>query len=190
MEYKQSSFSWINKKCTLVKNTGGIGVYATDSIKKNELISLSGGNIMFYDEEKKSQIDKLDYSLQLDNFFGIGIKYKKDIEYSCFFNHSCNPNIGIKGQLYFVSMRNIRKGEQLCFDYAMTLDKMRGADFYKMKCLCGSKNCRGFITEDDWKIPELQKKYDGYFQWFIQEKINCIKSGEKYKKPYFLPKSK
>jgi hypothetical protein len=27
------------------------------------------------------------------------------------------------------------------------------------------------ITGTDWRKPELQKKYDGYFSWFIQRRI-------------------
>jgi hypothetical protein len=45
--------------------------------------------------------------------------------------------------------------------------------------MCGSPNCRGLITEEDWKIPELQKKYDGYFSWYLQEKIDGIKKTRK-----------
>jgi hypothetical protein len=30
----------------------------------------------------------------------------------------------------------------------------------------------GVITDNDWQRPELQARYDGYFSWFLQEKIN------------------
>lgn len=90
-----------------------------------------------------------------------------------YFNHSCTPNAGIKGQIVLVAMRDIRADEEVCFDYAMCLYPTPGAPRYEMRCNCGAKNCRGVITDDDWQIPELQKRYDGYFSWFIQEKINC-----------------
>jgi len=32
-------------------------------------------------------------------------------------------------------------------------------------------DCRGKVTFNDWKIPEIQKRYDGYFSWYLQEKI-------------------
>ena len=104
----------------------------------------------------------------------LGVKKKSEIEYSCFFNHSCDPNAGINGQIFLVAMRDIEKGEQITFDYAMTLHHTEGVGRYELKCLCGSKNCRGTITEDDWKIPELQKKYAGYFQWYLEEKIKKL----------------
>lgn len=96
---------------------------------------------------------------------------KSQLENAVFFNHSCDPNSGFKGQMFLVAMRNIKKGEQVTFDYAMVLSKAKNVSFYKIKCFCGSKNCRGYVTEDDWKKPELQKKYDGYFQWYLQDKI-------------------
>jgi len=94
------------------------------------------------------------------------------LEVASYFNHSCNPNAGFKGQIFLVAMRNIRKGEQITFDYGMVLHEIKNLDKqYKLKCYCGSKKCRRFITFNDWKKPELQKKYFGYFQLYLQEKL-------------------
>jgi hypothetical protein len=81
-------------------------------------------------------------------------------------NHSCEPNLGLQGQVVFVAMRGIAAGEELTIDYAMTDDEP-----YEMECQCGSGTCRKLITGTDWRKPELQKKYDGYFSWFIQRRI-------------------
>jgi hypothetical protein len=86
-------------------------------------------------------------------------------------NHSCEPNLGIQGQIVYVALRDIKRGEELTFDYAMN-----GDEPYEMKCRCGKKSCRGTITGFDWKNPELQKKYDGYFSWFIQRRIDGAKT--------------
>ena len=82
-------------------------------------------------------------------------------------NHSCDPNLGIQGQIVFVALRDIEKDEELTFDYAMTDDEV-----YEMKCNCGTPHCRGIVTGKDWMRKELQKKYDGYFSWFIQKEID------------------
>jgi len=92
--------------------------------------------------------------------------------YGYYINHSCNPNSGIKGQNFIVSMNNINKNEQITFDYAMCLFSLTKKADYSFKCLCGEKNCRKLITSNDWKILSLQKKYKGYFQWYLQNKIN------------------
>jgi SET domain-containing protein len=35
-----------------------------------------------------------------------------------FLNHSCEPNVGVQGQIVFVAMRDIAAGEELTLDYA------------------------------------------------------------------------
>ena len=86
-----------------------------------------------------------------------------------FLNHSCEPNVGILGQIVFVAMRDIDRDEELTIDYAMF-----GADKEPMQCNCSASDCRGLITDSDWKITKLQKKYKGYFSSYIQLKINDI----------------
>ncbi len=83
-------------------------------------------------------------------------------------NHSCEPNLGVQGQVVFVALRDIEKNEELTFDYAMTDDEP-----YEMECRCRAPGCRKVITGQDWMRIEVQAKYDGYFSWFIQRRINA-----------------
>ena len=83
-------------------------------------------------------------------------------------NHSCEPNLGLQGQIVFVALRDILRDEELTIDYAMTDDEP-----YEMRCTCGSESCRGVITGRDWMEKEIQRKYDGYFSWFIQRRIQA-----------------
>lgn len=57
----------------------------------------------------------------------------------------------------------------------MVLYHGKGVTPYNLPCGCGTKDCRKIITDNDWKLPELQNRYDGYFQWFLQEKIDKLK---------------
>ena len=61
-------------------------------------------------------------------------------------------------------------GEELTIDYAMTDDEP-----YEMQCRCGAERCRGRITGCDWQKPEIQQKYDNYFSWFIERRIDADK---------------
>jgi hypothetical protein len=83
-------------------------------------------------------------------------------------NHSCEPNLGLQGQIVYVALRDIDPGEELTLDYAMMDDEA-----YEMPCRCGANTCRGTITGVDWKKPEIQKRYDGYFSWYIQRRIDA-----------------
>src|SRR5437016_14158311 len=82
-------------------------------------------------------------------------------------NHSCDPNIGLRGEITFVAMRNIHAGEELTHDWAMTDD-----DDYSVECNCGARNCRKTLTGKDWQRPEAQKKYAGYFSAYLAAKIS------------------
>jgi hypothetical protein len=71
-------------------------------------------------------------------------------------------------------MRRIKKREEITFDYAMAHYHIKGTKPWIMKCECGKDSCRKIITENDWKIVNLQKKYKGYFVPFIEEEIKKI----------------
>ncbi|MDA1080973.1 MAG: SET domain-containing protein-lysine N-methyltransferase [Gemmatimonadetes bacterium] len=71
---------------------------------------------------------------------------------SRFINHSCNPNCESeieKGRVYIDAIRNIRKGDELTYDYAYGRDGTETledeTDIYV--CRCGAKKCRGTILE-------------------------------------------
>ncbi len=84
-----------------------------------------------------------------------------------FLNHSCEPNCGVAGNLMFVAMKDVKAGEELTFDYAMHYAEPD----YAMDCNCQTTSCRHRITGNDWQLPELQRKYAGYFSWYIDQKI-------------------
>lgn len=88
-----------------------------------------------------------------------------------FLNHSCEPNAGIKGQIMLAAMRSIDRGVEITFDYAMVLHSAPRCPPYRMECRCGSRHCRGVITDEDWRLLDLQQRYKGWFTWYLQEKI-------------------
>ena len=90
-----------------------------------------------------------------------------------FSNHSCEPNVGVRGQIVFVAMREIRAGEELTHDWAMTDD-----DDSSTECRCGAATCRGTITGKDWQRPELQQRYGNFFSAYLLEKIRRRTGGE------------
>ena len=83
-------------------------------------------------------------------------------------NHSCDPNAGLVGQIVLVALRDIRPGDEICFDYATT----DGSPYDEFDCGCGSPRCRGHVTGDDWRLPALQARYAGHFSPYIQKRID------------------
>ena len=86
-----------------------------------------------------------------------------------YLNHSCDPNLGIDGQIIFAALRDIEAGEELFFDYGTGDD-----DEWEMECTCGAAECRVTITGRDWRPPELQRKRRGYFSQYIEQKIAAL----------------
>ena len=175
------TFSWMNPKLE-VRETEKFGkeVFAKDSIKKDEMLAIFGGYILTLKEEENLPDEYNDTGIQISEDFVLSSKYKK--EDTDYFNHSCEPNAGFNGQIFLVAMRDIKKDEEITFDYAMVTYKSKTARNYRFKCLCGSKNCRGTITNNnDWKLLDLQKRYKGYFQFYLEKIINDSKIKNKIK---------
>lgn len=73
-----------------------------------------------------------------------------------FLNHSCEPTVKRRADgVTFVAMRAISPGEQLTCDYS-TLEVNPD---WKMKCQCGSPQCRGIIGGIQSLPVELLEKY-------------------------------
>jgi hypothetical protein len=77
----------------------------------------------------------------------------------------------MSGQIGLIAIRDIEVGEEVCLDYAMC----DGSDYDEFECSCGAPNCRGRITGEDWKRPELWERYDGYFSPYLQRRIAQLK---------------
>lgn len=171
------TFSWVSPKVFIKKTKKkGYGAFARQDIPKGEVVAVAGGYVMKVNELNMLPKELYNLTFQVENDLYFGIRKKNEMEDNWRFNHSCEPNLGQRGQLSLVTMRKVKKGEELTFDYATVLCRPKGQKKWQMKCECGSKNCRGIVTDEDWKIPKLQKKYKGYFQYFLQEKINKNKS--------------
>lgn len=66
-----------------------------------------------------------------------------------FLNHSCDPNceaIEEDERIFIYALRDIRKGEELVYDYHFILDVPHTpAEKRRYPCFCGAGNCRGTI---------------------------------------------
>jgi hypothetical protein len=127
---------------------------------------------MFIDEINDLPEHLQDFPIQIEERFVLGSRsVTEDTDY---FNHSCEPNAGFKGQIFLVAMRRILAGEEVTFDYAMVVSESVGSDIvFEMNCRCGARTCRRVITEHDWKRADLRTKYQGYFSQYLQEKIEA-----------------
>ena len=82
-------------------------------------------------------------------------------------NHSCKPNCKTKedeeGRVFIFSKRDIEPGEELSYDYNLSVDggvTKKEAKYFA--CRCGAKKCRGTMLADanDDKKKKKKKKKD------------------------------
>lgn len=144
----------------------GNGIYALQPINQGELVAVFGGVVYEWDAFIHLPDRERSLCLQVeDRHFLV----PRPIGEGDYVNHSCDPNAGLSGQIGLVAMRDIKTGEEVCFDYAMC-DTMPYDEF---ECECGSATCRGYVSGNDWQKPELQKRYAGFFAPHVQRKIEA-----------------
>ena len=109
--------------------------------------------------------------IQIDDDLFVAPVTEEERELSMLYsNHSCDPNLGVRGEITFVAMRDICAGEELTHDWAMTDD-----DDYSVECNCGASGCRKTLTGKDWQRAELQKRYASYVSAYLARKIALLK---------------
>lgn len=148
----------------------GRGLFAREPMAKDEIVAIKGGHIFDRDVLRRLQPLLGPAEIQIDDNLFIGPVTKEEREGCMIFsNHSCDPNIGVKGQIVFVTMREVAAGEELTHDWAMT-----DCDDSEMDCKCGASNCRKTVTGRDWMLKDLQARYRGYFSWYLERKIRTL----------------
>lgn len=151
-----------------ISKTHGKGLYSKNDIAMGEIVAVKGGYVMSRNEWKQLEPLVGDAAeIQISDDLVIAPRKAEEFD-GCMMalNHSCEPNVGVEGQITYIAMRVIKKGEQLTLDYAM-VDDFEG----EMECNCKMEYCRKNIQGKDWQKTELQEKYRGYFSTFIQKKI-------------------
>jgi SET domain-containing protein len=163
--------SWISPKARKGVDSGiaGRGLLATQPIPRGDVVAVKGGHIL-----TTAELDALPEKLRNSDIQitdDLHLAAVTDEEYEpvmLFVNHSCEPNVGFAGNVVLVAMRDIGAGEELTTDYAL-FDDYDGT----MTCSCGTPSCRCVIDGRDWRRPELQRQYAGYFSWYLQRKIDA-----------------
>ena len=162
------NLSYISPKAAVREShIHGRGLFAIEPIAAGEIVCVKGGYV--YDRRALDSMPAWYKAAEIqvaeDLFIGPSAEAEREGG-MIFSNHSCEPNIGVRGQIVFVAMRDIGPGEELTHDWATTDD-----DDYRLDCRCGASSCRRRITGQDWRRPDLQEKYRGYFSSYLEEKI-------------------
>lgn len=162
-------YNWLTPKAQ-ARPAGekGWGSFAIEPISAGETVAGFGGWVISGAELGDLLTDRQHRSIQIDT--DLFLVPGDEREPGDMLNHSCAPNCGLQGSQLIVAMRDIEVGEELSFDYAMC----DASDYDEFRCLCDSANCRGVVTGSDWRIPELQSRYFGWFSPYLVRRIAAL----------------
>ena len=149
----------------------GTGIVSTSYIKKGtKIIQYIGEKVTKKEGDKRSEKRIKEYLNKKNEgsvyIFELNKRYDIDgsplYNKARYINHSCSPNCEvdiIKNEIWISSIKPIKKGEELNYDYGYPFDK---DDFSDHVCKCMSKKCIGYIiSQDDWpKYKKYVKKYN------------------------------
>ncbi|GAB6095770.1 SET domain-containing protein-lysine N-methyltransferase [Desulfatiferula olefinivorans] len=120
----------------------GYGVYAKKPFRRGSMVARFSGTIIDHVVQHSLQI-KAETHLHDPHFAGLLL-------------HSCSPNVMLDMQDFTIwAIKDIEPGEALTMDYAGTEDRL----FKQFKCLCGSENCRRWISGRKEAVCEEGLRY-------------------------------
>lgn len=127
----------------------GRGIFASKDINRGEVIHILQGE----------KLDVMDFVNHINTGCGhpndplqVGRRTYLALDIpSLIFNHSCDPNAGIRKRSELFALRDIAKGQEITYDYSATIAPTE----WLMKCQCGSQHCRGTIG-DITSLPKRQ----------------------------------
>jgi hypothetical protein len=147
---------------------GGHGVFARRPIARGELLAVFGGTVVSAEQLRSASPTFRRLTLQIDEDLFVVSTVEGPADW---FNHACEPNAGLRGQLSLVALRPIPAGEEICYDYAMS----DGSAYDEFPCDCGAGRCRGRVSGDDWQLPELWTRYGEHFSPYLLARIESLR---------------
>ena len=136
------------------------GLYASKNIKPGEKVIDYVGKLITKketEENPKFNNGKAIYLFNLNNRYDLDGDFVYNV--ARLINHSCNPNCEVESKglkLWISSIRDIKKNEELSYDYGFSFDE----NYKEFPCKCGSNNCCGYIVREGsrWRIKNKRKK--------------------------------
>lgn len=161
MKIRQHSASDSPKIEARKTKTQGLGIFVVENIKKGEKLSSFDGRV-YSSRSILWNEDLYNHCIQFEKK-----KWRDSKGIARLLNRSCEPNCGVKNFFDVVAMRDIKKGEEITWDYEMTEDH----PYWRMKCTCGTKSCRKVIGAYSNMPDATRKKYKGFIsEWLLGKK--------------------
>lgn len=130
----------------------GKGIFSTRPIRKGVKIIEYLGERIDKEESNRRGLELFEKSLKTGGasvyIFDVNDEWDLDgdkpYNHARLINHSCEPNcemVNEDDRLFLYALKDIRKGEELSFDYAYDMEHYK-----EHPCRCGTRSCVGYIV--------------------------------------------
>jgi uncharacterized protein len=164
---------WIDPAVTVAPSSiERSGLFATSDVEAGRVLIRLGGRLV-RTEELARLIAEANANPRLPYVDSVSVEEDQHLVLpprtaAHFGNHSCDPNVWHDGPYAITARRPVLAGEELTIDYGTN----SGAPGFSMRCHCGTTYCRRVVTSDDWRIPELQARYEGHWVPVLERRIS------------------
>ena len=136
----------------------GVGVFAAKQFRTGEIVLIDDDGDYFDRVCSFRELCEKGYDIEHMMQVGLDAFRLPTGSPEDFFNHSCDPNIGIRlnarGQI-IVALRDIAPHEELTYDFSTYFNN----PYERFRCRCGARNCRGIIDNFSTLPVELKRRY-------------------------------
>lgn len=149
----------------------GRGMFANSDIERGEKLIVFAGDYTDKagaDEAREKNMLVMQWD---DDLYSCEVRGADD---GYFINHSCDPNVWMADAYTLIAKSDIKTGEEITADYAVWEADENFISGWV--CNCGPSLCRGRVTGNDWKKPDLQKRYQGHFSPLLNKRIQRLNS--------------
>lgn len=164
---RQVGDSWLTPACRIEEAARRRFVVARQALPVGTLVAVFGGRVVDLDTLRAMPPARRRYAIQVEE--GL-YQVSMHVGLAEQINHSCDPNLGFRGPVSLFTRRPVAAGEQVTFDYAMC----DGTPFDEFECHCGARTCRGRVTGEDWRRPELWRRYPSEMSPYLAGRIRQL----------------
>ncbi|HYM18429.1 MAG TPA: SET domain-containing protein-lysine N-methyltransferase [Micropepsaceae bacterium] len=159
--------SWVRADLKSGKSAiSGTGVFAQAPIGQGEKLMEFGGKLI-------SREEMLTENYRIRSIWPVGQgRYIAQpltddlVTLDEYLNHSCDANAWLEDEVTLTARRDIAAGEEITLDQGTwNIEDAYIED--RVPCSCGATDCRGMLTEEDWKRTDVQTRYAGHFHPLI-----------------------
>jgi len=174
----------VNKECIRIfimlnrnikvsrSHIAGRGLFASRAIVKGEVVwtgptkeqTFTLKEISSWPKRKQRKFFEYAYQTKVNAFTGPEDGTPHDP--SLFMNHSCDPNTWFDGDNILKARRDIAEGDEITYDYETS-----ETIFFRhlsMRCRCGSKNCRRWLSGKALSDKRFHLVYSGHVLTHVQ----------------------